>query len=351
MLLLMAFLLSGTALNAQYYGMRFSGIDVRPDQRSGFHIVNEHPINAKHGLDLQFFLRFEPDYSYEARTEYNPNYGYVFRLVIGDQNIDLVHLDQFDRLRNPNNFELIAGDMASNITFPVPIEELRADWVRIKIELDFENHRILCYVNDSILSSKLGDFNLSDGYRLMFGVNAYGKYTTTDVPGMIIRDVSLNCNKKPWLWPLNETDGDIARSQPPGNNISTIHPGWLLKDHNTWNPLLNRSINGIVRTAFDSKHDQLYLVSDDSLYIYSFNNDSMSIVAHFSPAKISSPNHLIYDTIKNQLLLYSMMDDYQSLFDPVTKKWSPFTPGDHRLTDSQRHQWLAVSFISHCLIQ
>ncbi|MCP4309883.1 MAG: hypothetical protein GY790_01350, partial [Bacteroidetes bacterium] len=191
--------------------------------------------------------------------------------------------------------------------------------------------------NDSILTSDLGDFDLSAGYNLMFGANAFGKYTTTDVPGMIIRDVSLSCNKKSWHWTLDETDGNIATSQPPGNNISAINPGWLLKDHNAWYSLLNRSIHGQVKAAFDTKHDQLYLVSDDSLYIYSFHNDSMSIVAHYSPSPISSPNHLIYDTIADQLLLYSLMDDYLSLFDPWTNEWSPFTPGDQRLTDSWHH--------------
>ncbi|MCP4310702.1 MAG: hypothetical protein GY790_05530, partial [Bacteroidetes bacterium] len=182
------FLFSVSALNAQYYGMRFSGIDFRPDQRSGFHIVNERPINAKHGLDLQFYLRFEPDHTFKAGKEHKANYGYVFRLVIGDQNIDLVH---GHHLRYSNNFELIGGDVASNISFPVPLEELWMDWLKLRIELDFEDHRIICYVNDSILTSDLGDFDLSEGYHLMFGVNAYGKYTTTDVPGMIIRDVSL----------------------------------------------------------------------------------------------------------------------------------------------------------------
>jgi len=334
LLLLMIFLFSVATLNGQYYGMKFSGIDVAPNQRSGLHMVDERPIQAKHALDLEFFLRFEADRNFDTIRPYNANYGYVFRLVLGDQHIDLVHGFLLD---DPDNFKLISGDPSSNISFSFPIEKLWTDWLKLRIRLDFEDRLLICYVNDSLLSSDLGDFDLSAGYHLMFGANAYGKYTTTDVPGMIIRDVSLSCNKQSWYWPLDETDGTIARSQPPGNNISPINPGWLLKDHNAWKSLVNRSINGQVKAAFDTKHDQLYLVSDDSLYTYSFLNDSMSIVAHYSNAPIHIPNHLIYDTINNQLLLYSTIHDYQSLFDPLTSRWAPFTPGDHRLTDTWHH--------------
>jgi DNA-binding SARP family transcriptional activator len=327
-------LISISILQGQYYGMKFSGIEVQPDQRSGLHIVDEHPIKTKNGLDLQFFLRLENDPDFEVRKKHKANYGYIFRMVIGDRHIDMVHGAVQD---NPNNFELIGGGPTGNISFFIPLEELWSNWLKLRIELDFQNHNISCYVNDSILTEDLGDFDLSKGYRLMFGANSYGKYPSTDVPGMIIRDVELSYNKQSWHWPLNETEGNIAHSQPPGNDVSTVNPGWLLKAHSSWKPLINRSISGQVKAAFDAKHNELYLLTKDSVYIYSIPNDSLDIKALYSSLPLDSPNHLIYDTIGNQLLLYSLMDDYLSVYNPETNEWSPFTSGNERLTDHWHH--------------
>jgi DNA-binding SARP family transcriptional activator len=314
--------------------MKFSGIDVAPNLRSGLHIIDERPDKAKDGLDLEFFLRFVPDRKFNANKAHKANYGYVFRLVLGDQHLDLVH---GFLMSDPDNFKLISGDQLSNFSFSIPIEELWTDWLKLRIELDIEDRRIICHVNEEIITRELGDFDLSRGYRLMFGSNSFGRYTTNDVPGMIIRDVMLSYNKKSWHWPLDETEGSIAHSLPSGNNVITTNPGWLLKEHNSWKPLISKSISGKVQAAFDTKHDKLYLLSHDSIYIYSISDDFLFSHALRSPLPRDAPNHLIFDTISNQLLLYSLMDDYQSVFNPETHEWSPFTPGIERLTDHWHH--------------
>ena len=333
MVLVFFLLFSSLDLRGQYYGMKFSGIDVAPNLRSGLHIIDESPIKAKGGLDLEFFLRFEPDHNFDVNQLPKANYGYVFRLVIGDQHIDLVH-GAF--LGESNNFELISGDPASNISFLVPLEELWTDWQKLRMELDFEEHQISCFINDSLLTTGLGDFDLSKGYRLMFGVNSHGRFTSNDAPEMIIRDVRLSYNKRSWHWPLNETEGIIAHSLPSGNNVTALNPGWLLKAHNTWYSLLSRNISGQAKAAFDTKQDKLYLLTNDSVYIYSIPNDSLHADALPSPLP-RAPNHLIYDTLRDQLLLYSPLDDYQSRFSLETREWTRSIPSNERLTNYWHH--------------
>ncbi len=165
-------MLSVSALQGQYYGMRFSGIEVPPDQRSGILIMDEQAIKSKLGLDLQFFLRLEQDPDFEVRKKHKANYGYVFRMVFGDHNIDLVH--QFEQ-DNPNNFQLISGDQSSRIAFSIPIEELWKNWLKLSLELDFVNQHLRLLVNDGIFTSELPDFDSSEGYSLMFGANSHGK--------------------------------------------------------------------------------------------------------------------------------------------------------------------------------
>ena len=66
-------------ISAQYYGMSFSGMSVSLDQRSSLMLTPGRALNAGSDLSLRFHLQFAP-FS-------GANYGYVFRLLIGDKNI------------------------------------------------------------------------------------------------------------------------------------------------------------------------------------------------------------------------------------------------------------------------
>ncbi len=331
---LILFLISVSALHGQYYGLKFSGIEVPPNQRTGFHIIDEQAIKTKDGFDLQFFLRLKPDPEFKVRKIHKANYGYIFRMVIGQQQIDMVH---GSLSRSPNNIELITGNQSEHIAFAIPQEELWNDWVKVRLELDFVQGLLSFHVDDRSYTQEITGLELTNGFRLMFGANDYDKYVSTDVPGMILRDVELGYNKNTWHWPLDETEGNTAHSIPSGKNALTINPGWLLKDHNLWKPLLIRNIPGQVKTAFDTKHDELYLFSEDSVYIYTFQNDSIRVLAQNGPSPIKYPNHLIYDSLNNQLLVYSLMDEYLAAFNLETLMWSSFVSGNERLTDHWHH--------------
>lgn len=327
LLFLFILMCPSTIVSGQYYGMKFSGLEVSLDQRSGLNLTPERALDTKGNIDLQFHLRFEPDPE--------SNFGYIFRLIAGNRNIDLIHGIVPG---NPNNFELILGDKTSNITFNVPVEELTIDWIKLRFELDFKNHKISCQINDTVLVDDLKGFDYKNGFRLMFGAHSYGNYSSTDVPGMIIRDVEVKCNDNiTYRWPLNETKGTIAHSVPEGNSGVAFNPGWLLKHHNTWKHSLNMEIAGEVKTTFDPVNDDLYIVSTDSLYIYNILKDSVRSIEQRSSFQIESTSEIIFDRFSNNLLMYSVDYNYLSVFDFPTRKWSPHDPGTGDLTNYWHH--------------
>jgi len=327
LLLLLIFMCTGTIVSGQYYGMKFSGIEVLLDQRSGLNLTPEHAIDIKGNLDLQFHLRYEPE-----SASY---FGYIFRLLVGNRNIDLIH--GFVQ-GNPNNFELILGDKTSKIAFNIPIEELTSQWIKLRFEINFKNNQITCHINDKVLVDDLEGFEDVKSFRLMFGAHSYGNFAATDVPGMILRDVEVKCNDKiTYSWPLNETKGTIAHSVPEGNNGVAFNPGWLLKHHNTWNHILSMEIAGELKTTFDPRNDDLYIVSKDSVHIFNIMKNSVTSIAQSSPNSIESTSEIIYDTISDKLILYSLDDNYISFFDFETRKWTPYDPGPETLTDYWHH--------------
>ncbi len=321
------FIYTSTFVSGQYYGMQFSGLKVSLDQRSGLNLTPERVLNIKGNLDLQFYLRFD--------TENQSYFGYIFRLIVGTRNIDLIHGIVPG---NPNNFELILGDKTSKIAFHIPIEELTNDWIKLRFKFDFKNNQITCHINDRVLVDDLSDYDDKNGIRLMFGAHSYGNYSSTDVPGMIIRDVEVKCNDKiSFSWPLNETKGTIAHSVPEGHNGVALNPEWLLKHHNTWNHILNKEITGDVKITFDNRNDDLYIVSKDSVHIFNIMKNSVRSIAQSSAYVIESTSEIIYDTISNKLVLYSLDDNYLSVFDFEAKKWSPHDPGPDTLTNYWHH--------------
>ncbi len=314
-----------TNVNGQYYGMRFAGHEYPLNQRSGLNLTPNKSLRIKDNVDLEFFIRLAPDH--------NSYYGYVFRMVIGNKNIDLVHGVV---RQNPNNFELILGDETSKIAFPISIERLCNDWVQLRFNLDFENETITCIVDGEKLSDNLTGFNFKNDIRIMFGAHSFENYSSTDVPSMIIRDVSLsNEGHRAYHWKLDETEGITVHSVPAGYEGKAVNPDWLLKHHNSWKKVLDLQIIDTVKTCFDAKNENLYIVSPDTVFIYNVKNDSLQKIAQQSPSSLSMPTNVIFDPVSERLLLYSIDNNYVSIFDPESAKWSSAAIGTEPLT----HYW------------
>jgi len=328
-LLLTSFLLffAGSSVSAQYYGMQFAAHDYSLDQRSGLDLTPDGPLSFKENLDLQFYFRFNPGHeSY---------FGYIYRLIIGDQIIDLVHSFVPG---NPNNFELIINRKTSKIAFHIPLEELMQDWTKLSFELDFKNKQISCQVNDTLLMDDLEGFNEKNGLRLMFGAHSYGNFSSTDVPSMSLRDVELLTNgQKKYRWLLNETEGKIAHSTPKGNNGIASNPTWVLKRHNTWENILSLDFPGEVKTAFDPNNNEVYILSKDSVYIFNVANKSLRSIPQADPASVDDANGLIYNTVTDILACYSLDNNFISFFDPETGQWSPHKSGTEEITAYWHH--------------
>ena len=320
-------ILSYSHLSGQYYGMQFASHENPLDQRSGLDLSPDGPYSIKENLDLQFYLRFDPGHeSY---------YGYIFRMVLGDQRIDFTHVIIPE---NPNNFELIIDKETSKIAFQIPLEVLMEDWTKFRFSFDFKNEKVSCYINDSMLVDDLKGFDEKNGFRLMFGEHSYGIFNSKDVPPMILRDVEMLSNgKDQYRWPLNETEGSIAHSEPGGNDGVATNPVWLLKRHNTWENLLNRVVPGGVRFAFDPENENLFFLSQDSVFIFDLVNKDIRSISHTEPSSVETTNSLIFNPAEAGLTKYSLDNNFVSTFNPETGSWTAYDPGPEVETEFWHH--------------
>ena len=102
----------------------------------------------------------------------------------------------------------------------------------------------------------------------------------------------ISDGKDKYKWPLNETEGNIAHSDPWGNDGVASNPIWmgLLKRHNTWENILSKSFPGNVRTAFDTQNNDLYIFSRDSIYILNESNHAFQSIPNSNPSSVMNPN-------------------------------------------------------------
>ncbi len=81
--LLLLLLLCTQGSLAQSYGLQFSGHEVSLDQRTQLDLTPNKALPLNSPLELSFKLKMEPD-----AASY---FGYIFRMILGDKNIDLMH--------------------------------------------------------------------------------------------------------------------------------------------------------------------------------------------------------------------------------------------------------------------
>lgn len=330
--LILALLSISLGASGQYYGMRFLGHEYPLNERSGLDLTPDSPIRIAKKTDLEFYFRLDPGH--------HSYYGYVFRMLVGNKSIDLIH---GVLTGNPNNFELVIGGKTSKIAFPVSLDRLCDEWILLRFEMDFEKGIINGIVDGRRISDTLEGFDYRDRLRLMFGRHSYQNFSSTDVPSMIIRDVRLGTNgQEACHWRLDETEGTTVNSQPEGFRGMALNPDWLLRHHNTWKQLLDLEIKDTVANCYDPTNEDLYIVSMDTVYIYNFKKDSLRKIAHRSPPFLSKPNSVLFNPVTGHLLMYSIDNDYVRRFDPDFGTWSDVEPGQEPLT----YYWHHNRFIS-----
>ncbi len=311
----------------QYYGLKFSSYEVSLDQRSGLDLSPDGPLSIKDELDLSFYLKIQ--------AEQESYFGYIFRLMLGENNIDLIHSIIDD---HPNNFELILGDKTSKISFNVPLSRLSTEWTKFRFKFDFKEKKIYSYINDTILIDDMSGSMANDGFRLMFGAHSFDRFSSTDLPRMTLRDVEVRTkNELKYSWPLDQTQGDEVLSIPSGYNGVVKNPDWILYRHNNWNNIIELSTKGIVKSAFNPLLNDFYIVSNDTLFVFNVSDNSLQKIEYKTPFCILGTSETIYDTVSRQLISYSLDNNFKSVFNFEDSCWSASLPSTVPLTVYWHH--------------
>lgn len=297
---------------AQSYGLRFASHEVVQDKRTFLDLTPERAVCIKDNFELSFDLSFVPNLQ--------TYFGYILRIVSdsGD-NVDFV----YDGQALQNRFNLIVGEKLTRIVFDIDKSRLYSQWNRVKLRFDFDRHRLILATGSKTYTEHVP--GLKPGcYRMLFGANQFRQYATTDVPPMIVKDVTLaEDNSKKYEWLLNEEKGQIAHETINQANGKVSNPSWVAAMHHKWTLATEAVAKGPASVAFDSEREILYVIGTDSLYTYSVAANSWVNKTHGSlPPFLNIGSQAAFNPFDGRL--YSILREQQTVpyFDLSKQGWN-----------------------------
>lgn len=294
----------------QSYGLAFSSHEVFQDKRTSLDLSPDKTLCFKDNFDISFDLSFIPNHVIY--------FGYIMRIIEDDdRNIDLVYNAQ----ANKKHFNIIVDDRLTNIAFD--IDKLFNQWNHLRIKFDTEHDRIILY-NGKVMYMATGlHLKKNSCYKILFGINNYKQFQTTDIPPMKIRDIKITENDQlKYNWPLNEISGQVAHESVTQNDGVVINPIWVTAMHRDWQPVQNISVNGVASLAFDAQKEEVYVIASDSLYTYSVAAAKWSDKAYAKDKLVlNQGNQSIYNPFDSGLYNFFPDQKFVSRYNFQNNEW------------------------------
>ncbi|WP_298709943.1 hypothetical protein [Chitinophaga sp.] len=308
---IIACLCQGFAVMGQSHGLEFSSHEVVPEHRTALDLTPGSPYCLKDGqTEIAFQLAFRP--------HLETYFGYILRMLTDDrQNIDLVYNQR------TMTIHFVIGE---TITGSAPLDSslLTGQWLRLRVELDAGKQTASFYCNDKPAGSGKMPFKKGSCARIFFGAIKHEGFQTLDVPPMRLRDVRLLENGAvSRFYPLNESGGQEARDEAKGTPARATNPVWIKPRHQQWQNRLTLETTGTPSVAYNEKEDLLYVVTDDTLFTYSFRNGALRA----DPASrgnriLPAGNQSVYDPHLHRILNFYIDEKKVATLTPGGDRWS-----------------------------
>ena len=272
----------------QSYGLTFNSHEEVLEKRTSLDLSPEDSFCFTRNFDLSFDINFIPNHQIY--------FGYIIRIISNDnQNVDLIFNEQ------SHSFKVITGENFSGISFTIDSPRLYKEWNGVNLKFNLENHSLRFFVNGKLTgeSSIPSAFNC---LKFLWGANDFQKFKTRDIPPMKIKDVRIfEQNKLRYFWPLDETSGDVCYDKINKKIAKVKNPVWLKPQYQKWEVAGSFTINGYASSAYDTRHDRLYVIGSDSLATYDLKKEQTSV--DWLPSyhqNLLLGNQAVYDTLTDK---------------------------------------------------
>ncbi len=268
------------------------------DNRTELNLTPEDLFTFENEFEISFYYK---------TTRINPSshvglFGYIFRIVNEENhNVDLISSISDGEVK----LNIITGKNQSIIQAKYPDTSINS-WIKIRVKFNLLEDRLIFYADDSFYVMDKVGFKKKDRFKLIFGVNDYLQFKTSDVPTMQIKDVKLlERGKLKYHWPLNEKESNIAVDLVDQRKAEVRNPVWLSYYHQIWQPLFENERKGGMIISSDNINEKVFLLGEEELLIYDIESgNSKTIVFEERPNFILNEYKGVYNNQENKIYCY-----------------------------------------------
>ena len=306
-ILLVFLLLAGANLFASVYnsGLYFRSHFAPSTDRTSLLLNENNPFEIKNefAISFQMWVRSnEPDFGSILHLYTNTNQLIRFSFVAGGE-----------RLHYP---ALVFNE--GMITIGRPIE--REKWISVSLRMDMMNNSI--EVNYAGKDTTIM-IPLNGTYRVkaLFG---HAPEYLADVAPINLKDVKImQDGKQTREWKLWKHNDDVCFDEIAKSIARARSPYWLIDDHIKWKQIYKGTLHGRLDVAFNARDALFYLVKPGKVEILDENGTmkkEISVQGGYPAMEFT--DHLIFDTLTNRLVSYSLSQKRVSFFSFDTNRWN-----------------------------
>ena len=313
-LIICLFALDTQAQNARTnldYGLEFASHEVTKDDRTSLNLNPEAPFHFDEDFEISF------DAAYQRLTN---AYGYILRIIGNDTlNIDLVSSPEHEEFFDIN---LIINNQPTALHFnfsDIPLKEFQ--WEQIVIGFSYDKNEISLQCGGL---KKVHSFPLTDlrTFRFYFGANNYGRFKTSDVPPMILKNIALSkTDRVMQKWALKKHNVTEVYDSVNSHRASVKNPIWLLDKHTSWIQRKEFSTSKYPSVAFNSEAGTLYAVDEKTIYTYDLTQEKLEKKQPRGNHVYTDINQLIYVKETGELINYDVHTDKFLRYDIEENNW------------------------------
>lgn len=144
------------------------------------------------------------------------------------------------------------------------------------------------------------------GYNVFFGPNESG---LSDVPPMAIANVVIKeQGKSKFVFPLNESDGEIAIDTISNVKAKVENPVWLINSHHYWKHIGTLRAAKTAGIAYDSKRSKLVIVNPETLVSFGLKDNAYSKTPIIGKKIVGFSGEAIYSATQGLIFCYNLYD-------------------------------------------
>jgi DNA-binding SARP family transcriptional activator len=305
-------------------GLCFYSHNDNIDKRTSLILNNNEPYK------LDEHDNFSVEFDIFIRNE-KIKFGYIFRIISNkEENFDFIIKNDL------NGFFVI-----NNRDFPLKNHFILEQWNHVKIVFQKKTGIISFQFNDETINCPY-DLKGLKALIVNFGLCDIQKFLSTDVAPFILKNIRVFSNNKALHhWVMDKHGENVVYDELRKQPAIAVNPYWIIDNSIYWKKEIEFQTSVFPQIAFDSIHNNIYILNPGELIIYSLLTHSTERIKNIPETQDKYYNHLLFDPLYHRLLSYNLESEQIYYYDFDHKIWSGYLTDEKEPAHAHHNRYIS----------